>query len=67
MSETTTTDQRRLTREEAVAEFHRLRAEIAEATKELTDDEYEALVEDLTRAVDDGLRKRVLESRGERR
>lgn len=65
MSEATTTDTRRLTREEAVAELLRLRAEIAEATKDLTDDEYEALVDDLTRDVDDGLRDRVRRSRGE--
>ncbi len=65
MSQTTTTEKRRFTREEAVVELRRLRAEYAEATKDLSDDEYEALVEDLTRRVNDGLRARVRKSRGE--
>ena len=65
MSDTITTEKPPRPREEAVAEFYRLRAEIAEATKDLTEDEYEALVEDLTRRVKEGLRQHVRQSRGE--
>ena len=65
MSDTITTEKPPRTREEAVAEFYRLRAEIAEATKDLAEDEYEALIEDLTRQVKEGLRQHVRQSRGE--
>ncbi len=65
MSDTITTEKPLRTREEAVAEFYRLRAEIAEATKDLTEDEYEALIEDLARQVKEGLRQHVRQSRGE--
>ena len=66
MSQTITTDQEQLTRQEAVDELRRLRAEFAEATGELSTDEYEDLVERVTRRVDDGLRERVRQGRGER-
>ena len=52
-------------REVTVEAFFRLRAEIAEATKDLTEEEYEALIEDLTHKVNEGLRRYVRESRGE--
>lgn len=65
MSNTVTTEQPTLTYDEAVEQLRQIRAAYAEATKELTDDEYEALVEDLTRRINDGLRERVRKSRGE--
>lgn len=65
MSDTIATKNPPRTREEAVAAFYRLRAEIAEATRDLAEDEYEALIEDLTRQVKAGLRQHVRESRGE--
>lgn len=65
MSNSTTTTNPPRTREETIAEFYRLRAEVAEATKDLTEEEYEALVEDLTRQVNEGLRQHVRQSRGD--
>ena len=65
MSQTIATRQKQCARAEAAEELRRLRAEFAEATTDLTEDEYEALVEDLTRRVNDGLRAHVRKSRGE--
>lgn len=65
MTETATKQTKFLNREEAVAELYRLRAELAEATRDLSEDEYEALVERITHEVNEGLRAHVLRSRGE--
>ena len=48
-----------MTREEAVATIRRIRAEIAEQTKDLTDDEKEALVEELSRDIKSGMAERL--------
>lgn len=65
MSDTITTEQPARTVDEAVEDLRQIRAAYAEATKDLTEDEYEALVADLTRRVKDGLREHVRRSRGE--
>lgn len=54
-----------LTREEAVACFRRLQAELAEATKDLSEEGREALADRITQEVNAALRARVRESRGE--
>ena len=56
-----------MSREEAVATILRIRAEIGEQTKDLTDEEKEALVDELSRDIKAGmaerLRKRLAEQR----
>jgi hypothetical protein len=65
VSQTTTTEKRQFTREEAVAELRRLRAEIAEANPDLTDEDWDALAERWTADVNAALADHVRESRGE--
>ena len=66
MSQTAPKDQTKpLTREEAVARLRRIRAALAEATKDLTDEELEALIERITRRVKAGLAEHVRKGRGE--
>lgn len=65
MAQTATSQIKPLTREEAIAELYRLRAELAEATRDLSEDEYEALVAQITDEVNEALRVHVLRSRGE--
>ena len=52
-------------RGEAIAELYRLRAELAEATRDLSEDEYEALIARISDRVNDRLHARVLRGRGE--
>lgn len=65
MLDGSTTEQPPLTRDEAIEQLRRIRADFAEAMKDLTADEYEALVESLTHQVNEGLRRHVRESRGD--
>jgi hypothetical protein len=65
VADTTTTERQRRIREQAAKELRRLRAELAEATSDLNDEEYEDLFENVAHRVDDGLRERVRRSRAE--
>lgn len=65
MSETITTEQRRLTFEEALAQLRRLQAEIAAANPDLTDDDWDAIAEEWAADVNAALARRVRRSRGE--
>ena len=65
MAEAATEQTKPRTREALAAEWRRVQAEFAEATKDLSEDEYEALVERLTNEVNDRIRRHVLRSRGE--
>lgn len=59
------TEKRRLSPEEALAELERIRANIAEDLKDLTPEEQEALFDQWIEDVNEGLRQVVLRSRGE--
>jgi hypothetical protein len=65
VSQPITTEKRRFTREEAVAELRRLRAEIAEANPDLTDEDWDAIAERWTADVNAALADHVRRSRGE--
>lgn len=65
MSDTVTTETPTRTREEAVAEFYRLRAEIAEANPDLTDEDWDALAEWWAADVNAALADHVRRGRGE--
>lgn len=65
MARTIATERAQTVSDEAVQELRQLRTELADATKDLSVEEYDALVEDLTHQVDDALRVRVRASRGE--
>ena len=65
MSETIATTQKQRSREEAVEELRRLRAEIAEANPDLTDEDWDALAERWAAEVKAALADHVRKSRGE--
>jgi hypothetical protein len=61
----TTEQLERMDRKEAVARFREIQAEIAEALKDLTEEEYETLINELTDEVNAALADIVRRSRGE--
>ena len=63
MSETITTGKRQFTREEAVAELRRLRAEVVAANPDLTDEDWDALAERWAADVNPALADHVRRSR----
>ena len=54
-----------LTREQAVARIHQLRAELAEANPDMTDEDWDALAERWAAAVKAGLAERMRKLRGD--
>lgn len=59
------TDDDRRAGEEAIATVRRLRAEIAAANPDMTDEDWERFANEWAEAVDDGLRRHVRRQRGE--
>ncbi len=60
ITERTTAD---ANRERALAQFQDIQRELWEGSQDLTDDEREALVREVTEAVDDAIRRKVVAMR----